>query len=296
MAILLPISQKTVELLSKPPTQGNTHRWLAQVANGLKHVVSAEDCFRFLRRTCDEFVTHRTVPDREIEAAVDFAYSGKPVAKPNLGRQPVEWPEPSLALIESTLQTTPPVCDVTQPLDISAGEVLSHLFRPGELVCSGRNTERASVRPLEETIADANWLQFVVVNPMRGLEAPNYQGRMSPRCQNNTGLRRHLVVEFDNPGLGKHQQASLLGHLAQVVPLVLVVDSGGKSLHGWFRVDQLSRQDQVRFFCLACLLAADPSRWDVCGWLRMPGGLRVVDGVPSVRQHVLHFNPKLCRG
>jgi hypothetical protein len=28
--------------------------------------------------------------------------------------------------------------------------------------------------------------------------------------------------------------------------------------------------------------------------LRMPGGLRVVEGVPSVRQQILHFNPDLA--
>jgi phosphoglycolate phosphatase-like HAD superfamily hydrolase len=69
-----------------------------------------------------------------------------------------------------------------------------------------------------------------------------------------------------------------------------VVDSGGKSLHGWFRVDGLNTRDQVRFFWVACLLGADPTRWDVCGWLRMPAGLRVVNGVPATRQRIIHFN------
>jgi hypothetical protein len=295
MALLLPISNRTAERLRTIPTPGNTHRWLAQVASGLRHVLNAEACFAFLRRCCDEFVDHRKIPDREIEAAVDFAYSGRPVAKVNFGRQPVDWPEPSQALIDRVLFETFPAFDVTADTGLGAADVLPRLFKPGELVCTGRNTEKAMVRPLEEALADADWLQFIVVNPMRDREAPNYQGKLAPRCQNNTGLRRHLVAEFDSPALSKEQQARLATKLGEFAPLVLIVDSGGKSLHAWFRVDHLSRQDQVRFFCVACLLGADSTRWDVCGWLRMPGGLRVVDGVPAIRQRILHFEPKAAR-
>ena len=62
-------------------------------------------------------------------------------------------------------------------------------------------------------------------------------------------------------------------------------------MHGWFRVADMSAKDQARFFSVACLLGADPTRWDLCGWVRMPGGLRVVDGVPSVRQKILYVSP-----
>jgi hypothetical protein len=224
---------------------------------------------------------------------VDFGYSGKGVAKVNFGRKPADWPDPNQALIERVISETTPVFDATQDTTLSAAEVLPHLFEPGELVCSGPSKERPMVRPLEETLKDAGELQFIVINPMRGLQAPNYQGRLSHRCQNNTGIRRHLVAEFDDPNLTKDQQARLATRLGKLAPLVMVVYSGGKSLHAWFRVDHLSSKDQVRFFCVACLLGADPTRWDVCGWLRMPGGLRVVDGVPSVHQTILHFSPKV---
>ena len=294
VATLYPFSNRTLERLRAMPPQGQTHRWFSQVAAGLVGVFTAQQCFRFLRRCCDELVTHRSVPDREIQAAIEFAYSG--TGSPlNFGRKALSWPEPSAALIAKTLATTPPAFADAGTDGPGADQVLAALFEPGELVCTGRNTERAMVRPIEDTVADADWLQFIVVNPMRDREAPNYQGKLAARCQNNTGLRRHLVAEFDNPALSKEQQARLSTKLGQLAPLVLVVDSGGKSLHAWFRVDHLSRQDQVRFFCVACLLGADATRWDVCGWLRMPGGLRVVDGVPATRQRILHFEPKAAR-
>lgn len=292
MALLYPFSHRTAELLRAMPGPGGTHRWLAQVAGGLRHLLSADQCFAFLRRCCDEFVVHRSVPDAEIEDAVEFVYAGRAVAKINFGRQPVDWPKPNPALIAKVLADVTPCFDAECDTGLSPADVLPRLFRPGDLVCTGRNTERAMIRPLEETVADADWLQFIVVNPMRGLGAVNFRGKPSVRCQNNTGLRRYLVVESDDRGLSKPQQARLLTQLARLIPLVLVVDSGGSSLHGWFRVDRLNTRDQVRFFCVACLLGADPSRWDICGWLRMPGGLRVVEGVPAVRQRILHFNPQ----
>ncbi|HNQ90541.1 MAG TPA: hypothetical protein PKM73_18155 [Verrucomicrobiota bacterium] len=292
MAFLYPFSQKTAERLRAMPGPGGTHRWLAQVASGLRHLLSADKCFAFLRRCCDDFVVHRPVPDAEIEAAVEFAYAGRPLAQVNFGRHPVDWPDPNPALIAKVITDLPAAFDVEHDTGLAASDVLPRLFRPGELICTGRNTERAMVRPLEETLADADWLQFIVINPMRERTALNYRGKPSPRCQNNTGLRRHLVAEFDDPNLIKAQQARLITQLGTFVPLVLVVDSGGKSLHGWFRVDRYNARDQVRFFCVACLLGADPTRWDICGWLRMPGGLRVIEGVPAIRQRILYSNPE----
>jgi hypothetical protein len=292
MALLYPFSQRTAERLRSMPGPGGTHRWLAQVASGLRHLLSADQCFAFLRQCCDEFVVHRPVPDSEVEGAVEFAYAGRPTAQVNFGRHPVDWPDPSPPLIAKALADAAPAFDVERDTGLAASQVLPQLFRPGELVCTGRTTERAMVRPLEETVADADWLQFIVVNPMRERSALNYRGRPSPRCQNNTGLRRHLVAEFDDPALSKAQQARLITQLAAFIPLVLVVDSGGKSLHGWFRVDRHDARDQVRFFYVACLLGADPTRWDICGWLRMPGGLRVIEGVPTVRQRVLFCHPE----
>ncbi len=292
MASLYPFSQKTAERLQAMPGPGGTHRWLAQVASGLRHVLDGDTCFKFLRRCCDEGVTHRTVPDSEIAAAVDFAYGGHQVPKANFGRSPIDWPKTHPALVDRVLAEIPPLFDAGTDTGLDPENVLPALFRPGELVCSGRTEWRAQVRSLEDTLADAPWLQFVVVNPMRGQESVNFGGTVSVRCQNNTGLRRHLVAEFDDRSMTKSQQAQLIGKLATLAPLVVVVDSGGKSLHAWFRVDHLPARDQARFFYVACLLGADPSRWDICGWLRMPGGMRLREGLPAVRQRVLHFNPK----
>ncbi len=291
MAELYPFSNRTVELLRVMPGPGATHRWLPRVAGSLRHLLSADECFAFLRECCDEGVTHRVIPDSEIEDAVDFAYSDSSRQRINFGRGAVDWPEASPALIAEVLAQTPACFDATADTGLATAQVLPRLFRPAELICAGRTKERALVRPLEEFLPDAEFMQFIVLNPMRGLSALSSRRMPSARCQNNVGQRRYLVAEFDDRTLSKPQQAQLITRLAQYVALVMVVDSGGKSLHAWFRVDHLGSKDQARFFTLACLMGADPSRWDLCGWLRMPGGLRVENGVPSIRQRILHFNP-----
>jgi hypothetical protein len=88
----------------------------------------------------------------------------------------------------------------------------------------------------------------------------------------NTGPRRFLICEFDHGHADEH--AALLLHLGRFAPLVCVVHSGGKSLHGWFLVaGQLG--DQVeRFFRYAVSLGADRATWTRSQFVRMPDGTR----------------------
>jgi len=292
MANLFPFSQRTAERLAAAPAPGGTHKWLAQAASGVSRTMAPERCFAFLRRCCDVHVAHRCIPDREIEAAVELAYGGAPaVGAVNFGRQAIEWPAPNVEVIGRVLGSVEPVFDGETSTGLRPAEVLPLLFRPGELVCTGAESERAVVRPVEAAVADADGLQFICVNPMRGPAAMNHAGRPSARCQNNVVLRRFLVAEFDDASLGKRGQAQLATGLAEKAPLVMAVDSGGKSVHAWFHVEGMERRDQARFFAVACLLGADATRWDICGWLRMPGGTRMKADGARARQRILYFNP-----
>ena len=291
MAVLYPFSSKTVELLENAPKAGETHRWLAQVAGALKAVKSAESCFKFLRRCCDELVHHRQVPDSEIRQAIEFAYGSKSLCVLNKAYRSHKWPKPDCDFIKQTLSTTEPLFDASKSTGHISEFVLSKLFRPTDLVCTGRTTALTTVRLQDDAIRDAHWLQFIVPNPMLGLFHFNKEGKKSKRCQNNVKLRRYLVTEIDSTDLSKHDQARIITKLSTLAPLVMVVDSGGKSLHAWFFAEDMSDQDQIRFFSVACMLEADPKTWDVCGWVRMPGGNRYDEGKPPVMQRILFFNP-----
>ena len=66
MADLYPFSSVTADRLRKGPEAGGTHKWLAQVASGMRHALTPEQSLKFLRQCCDELVSHRRVPDRDV--------------------------------------------------------------------------------------------------------------------------------------------------------------------------------------------------------------------------------------
>jgi hypothetical protein len=165
---------------------------------------------------------------------------------------------------------------------------LRHLFHPGELVCVATGKQDALTAALESWTPDRlERAAFVVPSPMSALRGKRKNGGgMGIRTRDNTGSRRYLVVESDK-GLGWDEQASILWHLAKHRLLVLVVHSGGKSLHGWFWVEGCTDEELEPFFTLARRLGADERLWWKEQLVRMPDGLR--DG--RTRQRVVYFDP-----
>ena len=157
---------------------------------------------------------------------------------------------------------------------------------------------------------------LIVPNPMSALRGVNKEGDPSVRCLDNTGPRVYLICEFDlpvDPGepettdtafvrwallAGKTVpdiSAALIGYLAQAMPLVAVVDSGRRSLHGWFYVGDCVEADVRRFMRLAVSLGADQHTYTRCQFVRMPGGVRFgADSSSATLQHVHYFNAAHC--
>jgi hypothetical protein len=81
-----------------------------------------------------------------------------------------------------------------------------------------------------------------------------------------------VIVEFDTGTIDA--QAALLLHLATFAPMVLVVHSGGKSLHGWFFAAGRGEDVVRKFFAYAVSLGADPATWTRSQFVRMPDGTR----------------------
>jgi hypothetical protein len=122
------------------------------------------------------------------------------------------------------------------------------------------------------------------------------EGDWSSHCLAATAGRVYQVVEFDftaldrkgNPtpwtGAIEHWKASgitiadaeaaLHLHLSEHMPLACVTSSGGKSLHGWYNVFDLSEDDQHAFMEHAVALGADRATWVRSQFVRMPDGLR----------------------
>ena len=129
-------------------------------------------------------------------------------------------------------------------------------------------------------------------------------GHLSAHTLDNTGPRRFLVVDCDfslpQPGSTTKTQsasrnisvadicASVILHLSAFVPLVLVVASGGKSLHGWFYCSGQTETDLLHFMRYAVQLGADWRMWLRSQFARMPDGTRHNGN----RQIVHYFDPR----
>jgi hypothetical protein len=97
-----------------------------------------------------------------------------------------------------------------------------------------------------------------------------------------------LIRGWRGRGISTHGAGvALLWHLSQYAPLVLVVWSGGKSLHGWFNFARTAEKTQHRFMEYACALGACYSTWARCQLVRLPAGLRPNGN----RQVVEYFDP-----
>jgi hypothetical protein len=186
-----------------------------------------------------------------------------------------------------------------EPLDQSPGEILQKLFPGDPLVCiSEEFASGTHTLQLSKFVESANrWFinkaSFVVPSAMSTRQGKTKAGRVTARSRENTGARQHLVVEIDDPKITKDQQAAILNHLAQFAPLVMVVDSGNKSIHGWFACHGVQEDTIAEFFKLAVEVGADIAPWTRCQLVRMPNGIRrFEDGRKPVKQSLIYFHPR----
>jgi hypothetical protein len=283
---LLPYHPRLIEMLQTYPSPGRGHAWLYRIALHIRHYHTAEATFALLRECADNWGT-RTVPDTEIWKAIRKAYSS--TAEEHADVTSFTWADANEEAINRILSQTAPAFAIA-PVRVTAQDALNAIFQPDDLVCAGYSQAEGQTATLQEILSHADRLQFVVPNRMTARTGVNQQGGESFRCLANTGPREHIVIE--NDAATKEEQARILSHLATILPLILVVDSGGKSLHGWFACAGLTETKQRLFMDYAAYLGADPHTWTRCQWVRMPGGTRYgAAGLETRRQEILHFKP-----
>jgi hypothetical protein len=151
-------------------------------------------------------------------------------------------------------------------------QIIDRLFTDGPMLCCGKSNSDFDTKPREEWRGELSRLQFIVPSPMSALTGNTRDGRESKHTLDNTGPRRFLVCEFDRGEIDDH--AALLIHLGGYAPLVCVVHSGRRSLHGWFYVHGQLDEKMLRFFRYAVSLGADPATWRSSQFVRMPDGVR----------------------
>jgi hypothetical protein len=151
-------------------------------------------------------------------------------------------------------------------------EIIDRLFPPDSLLCCGQSSHEFDTKPREAWRGELAVLPFIVPSPMSAITGLTKDGRESKHSLANTGPRRFLICEFDSGTVDEH--AALLIHLDGYAPLVCVVHSGGKSLHGWFLVDGQPEEKVLKFFRYGVSLGADSRLWTCSQFCRMPDGTR----------------------
>jgi hypothetical protein len=151
-------------------------------------------------------------------------------------------------------------------------EIIDRLFSGNPLLCSGKSQSDFDTKPRESWRGELASLQFIVPSPMLAVTGQTKDGKESKHTLANTSPRRFLVVEFDIGTVD--EQAAMLVHLAGYAPMVCVVHSGGKSLHGWFYVHGQPDVKIAKLFRFAVSLGADHATWTRSQFVRMPDGMR----------------------
>jgi hypothetical protein len=147
-------------------------------------------------------------------------------------------------------------------------QIIDRLFPDAPLLCCGKSNSDFDTKPREDWRGQLSRLQFIVPSVMSAITGKTRDGRESKHTLDNTGPRRYLVCEFDSGDVDDH--AALLIHLGGYAPLVCAVHSGGKSLHGWFYVQNQPENRVLKFFRYAVWVGADPVTWTRSQFVRMP--------------------------
>jgi hypothetical protein len=226
-----------------------------------------------------------------------------------------KWPETDFGAIDEIVRTGFELVDLWEvsPIRFDDGEshveqIVDVLF-PGDLAAGidpllcvgwakgvGFKTKRR-----EQWRGTLHRLEFIVPNPMLSVWARTDDGRISMHSLAATGRRVYQVIEFDfdpaHPVIAAllatgltlaDACAALIWYLADLMPLVCVTSSGGKSLHAWFNVWDRSEVDQRRFMAEAIALGADPKLWCRSQFVRLPDGRRG----NGARQTCFFLNPR----
>ncbi|MDB4378698.1 hypothetical protein N9Z59_00125 [Akkermansiaceae bacterium] len=240
----------------------------------------------------------REASDREIREAIEGAYRrvlSEPADEveklPSYSRNKAKTIARDFSITLEEIANDSPCDPPSKPQ-----EALRLLFNEDELICLAKDPKSPSIGTLAEHLKVYPNLcryQLIVPNPMARKTGFTKNGKSSKRCNDNTGKRRRIVCEFDKPS--PKIQPSLVAYLAEFCGMdpELILHSGGKSLHSWFRCDDWSSEEIITFEEEAAIIGADRAclgEGRKCQLVRLPAGIR-----DNKKDQKIHFwNPNPC--
>lgn len=282
------------DLLAAPPQAGEgVHNWLFKVARQLHaHLPAVEiiSCLESKVSNCGRYVPHSEIVSA-VQNAVASAWQPSQVAPVQSG---AKWPGVNMQQRAAITGTGTGLATLwgmspTHIADNTAHteQITDRLFPGNPLLCCGASQFHFDTKPRDDWRGQLEKLQFIVPSPMSAISGLTKEGKESKHTLANTGARQFLICEFDTGTPDEH--AALLLHLGGFAPLVCVVHSGGKSLHGWFYVYGQPEIKILKFFRYAVSLGADRATWTLSQFVRMPDGTR--DNGKRQTVFFLNFQP-----
>jgi hypothetical protein len=307
-------------LLESCPRSGQgVHDWLFPTAKALHRFYKDAEVIHCLLAEATKDCG-RTVDAREISDAITNSAAALHRELTSLEPTPPRWPRANREEIAKIVADGATVESLRRGSSVSFGEnagtcsdeVIDILFPGNQLLCVGKDTSKFKTLPRENWRGKLGEQQFIVPNPMTSKWGMTKAGRPSQHALSNTGPRKFLVTEFDPDkwedltekerccytskehyaDAKRDEHAAVISRLSRCAPLVLVVNSGGKSLHAWWHCEGQTEDRLLRFMRSARALGADHKTWSKSQFVRLPGGCRP-DGR---RQPVIFFNPAAMKG
>ena len=170
---------------------------------------------------------------------------------------------------------------------------LQAAFAPTEVVCicdaveEGRPVTAGSFIPIEEWIARFDDPASRILSPEREgifVRINPFKPNLYSGSDNDVSAYRHVLVEFDDKP--KAEQEKLFRDSG--LPITVLIDSGGKSIHAWVRVDAPNRKewDIRRDIIYSSIPGIDAKNKNPSRYSRLPGAWRS----PTSQQKLLATN------
>lgn len=231
----------------------------------------------------------RRIPRSEIDAAISKAFDESPHApfRSATPRPRVDGEKLFNAIVnrgagfkKADLRKASPIVINWEP-ESDAIEVLTRLYEPDDRLFIGvrHDASAGQVLPVREWIKrlkqDLEVPEHVILNPLTGKQGHTKDGKLSYRADSCVEQFRFAVVEFD--GIPLEQQIQFWA--GAPLPIVALVSSGGKSIHGWIRIDAANVDEwtlrvESNLFAILRAIGADPACKNEARLSRMPGHFR----------------------
>ena len=165
---------------------------------------------------------------------------------------------------------------------IDFGVFITRFWKPTDIICLGTRYE------------SKGHLYYANLDHIRKMHFSNSPEQTSPmtfreidgkRRSENIIERRYMVLEMDDSPI-QHQWNVLMAINTHITPLLMVVHTGGKSLHGWFHNSALFTENKDFYEHLGY----DESSFKRLQLCRTPGVMRTIGLATPTEQRIIFLD------